>query len=81
MASTGRISRTCKTFWLRHFNGRRFVMKEVKFVFDVGDKVKTMFDETGVVENCAIDDSGINKYFVKVKDRPCWYKESEIRSA
>ena len=56
-------------------------MKEVKFVFDVGDKVKTMFDETGVVENCAIDDSGINKYFVKVKDRPCWYKESEIRSA
>ena len=54
-------------------------MATANFRFNVDQKVTDCFDQTGIIEMCAIDDGTENKYFVKNKDGGQWYKESELK--
>ncbi len=54
-------------------------MKNIEFKFDLEQKVKTVFGDTGIVEMCAIDDGPESKYFVKRSENSSWFKESELQ--
>ena len=54
-----------------------FYMKKVEFIFDVNDKVKTIFGANGVVESLLFDDAGC-QYNVRTKDGDKWLKEKEL---
>lgn len=50
---------------------------EIKFKFKLGDRVRTLFEEEGIVEMLGVDDGG-NKYFIKTRKQSSWFKEDEI---
>lgn len=50
----------------------------VEFKFEVGQKVKTIFEDCGVVEMAAIDDSEQKKYYIQRSRGSQWMKESQL---
>lgn len=51
---------------------------KVEFKFDIDQQVKTIFDDVGVVEMAAIDDSEQKKYYVQRSEGSQWMKESQL---
>lgn len=49
----------------------------VDFKFKPGAKVKTPFEEDGIVDYCAVSAAGI-EYSVKTKSGVTWFKETEL---
>jgi hypothetical protein len=54
---------------------------DVKFLYKIGQKVKTIFGDIGIVDMAAIDDSKAIKYYIKRSSESQWFKESEISNA
>ena len=52
-------------------------MREIKFEFDVDEKVTTPFGEEGIVDTLAFDGNE-NTYFVKTKTGGEWLKEKHL---
>lgn len=50
----------------------------VEFKFEIGQKIKTIFEDCGVIEMAAIDDSCQKKYFVQRSNESQWMKESQL---
>ena len=50
---------------------------EVKFNFEIDDRVVTPFGKPGIVEMLGFDDGG-KKYFVKTKTESSWFKEKDL---
>lgn len=55
-------------------------MRTIEFNFDLGEKVKTLFGDDGVVSMCALDGEG-KVYFVKTSTNDQWYKEKQLSKA
>ena len=54
-------------------------MTEVKFEFNVDEKVKTIFGEKGIVDMAALDNSGCKIYYIKLKGgSDTWFKEDQL---
>jgi len=47
------------------------------FKFSLDERVKTLFEELGVISMLGFDESG-NVYYVKTKDKEGWYKEKHL---
>ena len=57
-------------------------MREIIFEFDIDDRVKTIFDETGIVDMACVNNSGNNVYLIKLKDKEnTWFKETQLLKA
>ena len=52
-------------------------MKTVHFMFDVGERVETCFDDIGIITMCGYDDAGI-KYYVQRDQNSDWFKEKDL---
>lgn len=53
---------------------------KVEFSFILDQKVKTPFDEIGIVSMLGVDDGG-KTYFVKTAATGAWFKESQLTAA
>jgi cell envelope opacity-associated protein A len=51
----------------------------MEFKFKIGDKVKTILDEIGIVDMCAIDNGNLECYYLKIKNGgDKWYKVDQL---
>ena len=55
-------------------------MIEVKFKFDVDQRVITPFGQEAIVDNCTLDNGKLIQYYVKTSDGAYWYKETELKA-
>lgn len=54
---------------------------KVEFKFEIDQKVKTIFDEYGIVDMAAIDNTNKESYYVKVKGgKGDWFKVDQLRA-
>jgi hypothetical protein len=51
---------------------------KVEFAFSIDQKVKTVFDDVGIVKNLSLDDSGCKKVWVMRSNESTWFKELEL---
>ena len=52
---------------------------EVKFKFETDEKVKTCFDEVGVIDMCALDNTKHECYYVKLPSgKDSWFKVDQL---
>ena len=51
---------------------------EVKFQFVPGQKVKTPFDDLGIIGMCGVDDNKQLTYYVRRSTGSQWFKETEL---
>lgn len=54
-------------------------MTKVEFKFDIDEKVKTQFDEPGIIVTLAVDDNNMKMYYVKTKKGTDWNKEKHLK--
>lgn len=52
-------------------------MRTVVFQYDVDDKVKTPFGDSGIIQMLGYDDGGV-QYYVKTASASNWFKESQL---
>ncbi len=50
----------------------------VDFKYKIDQKVKTCFDDIGIIEMAALDGNNEKTYFVKRADQSQWFKESQL---
>jgi hypothetical protein len=53
-------------------------METVEFKFSPNQRVTTPFGDAGIVDTCAIDNSGDKTYFVKTSAGGNWFKEDQL---
>ncbi len=52
----------------------------IVFVFRLEQSVTTLFGAKGIVDMCAVDETG-NRYYVKTEAGDAWFKEAQLTAA
>jgi hypothetical protein len=51
---------------------------KVEFAFSIDQKVKTLFEDVGIVKTLSLDDTGCKKVWVLRSNDSNWFKEEEL---